>query len=206
MRRAGRLGSGLTGVSRAERQITRLEDGELALQTASHAPAQLVAGEDQPLQFGEAAQLGRYLPAELVSAEVQRLQVGEAAQLRRQLPPQAVLAEGQPDDSTVVVSGNAFPFTGRSVALPVFVILPVRAVRGVLQRHKRLPVRFGRCVRKRRHGRGRGLFRAGCALLGHWSIRSTIRGGRGLPGHSCSRSPVGGGRGRGLYRSRRPVE
>ena len=57
-----------------------------------YAPGQLVLGEPQRRQVGQAAQFRRNLTRQLVDAETQRRQVGQAAQLRRNLARQLVLA------------------------------------------------------------------------------------------------------------------
>ena len=56
----------------AEGQVGKVREGQLVFQAAWHAPAQLVDGEGQPFQVGEAAQLRRYPPKPL-SARVSRL-------------------------------------------------------------------------------------------------------------------------------------
>ena len=119
-------------------------------------------------------------------------EVVRAAQLRRYLPAQLVLTEGQCGNAVVVVSGDAEPLAYRRVAEPVIVANPIRAVGGVVKRHKCSPVLSQRggwcgsgCCRRngsgrgRRHGRRRGcgrrcysrLWRRGGGRSSRWSRR-----------------------------------
>ena len=131
---------GRAGAS-AERQTAKVGFGngevriQLVSQAARHAPAQLVPLEVQRFQAGEAAQLWRYLPAQPVPTEVQRFQAGEAAQL--------VPTEAQFSDTAVGVGGDTEPFAKLRFAQPVCIVIPVRAVRGIVERHQSSPVPAG---------------------------------------------------------------
>ena len=113
-----------------------------AAQLGRDRPCPVGAPEQQLLQVGKLAHPGWDRPChQVVGAEIQGPQVGQAAQLGRDRPGQRVAAETQLEDPAIAVRRDSVPVAQGRRRLPVRVVGPARSAGRVVERLEGDPVR-----------------------------------------------------------------